>query len=91
VVVLWGTGFGPTNPPISSGVLISGAHNLSNTVTVTIGGKPAAVDFAGVIGAGLVQINVHIPGDLPNGDAPVVATIAGQTTQLSSNLIPIQN
>ena len=75
VVVLWGTGFGPANPPVPSGQVFSGANPLADKPTVTIGGQPAPVDFAGVVGAGLVQINVHIPASINNGDAAVVATV----------------
>jgi len=47
------------------------------------------VDFAGIVGAGLVQINVHVPSGLANGDAPVVATAGGIPTQTTANMIPI--
>jgi uncharacterized protein (TIGR03437 family) len=52
VIILWGTGFGPANPAVPAGQVFSGANPLANTVTVTIGGQTAAVDFAGVLGAG---------------------------------------
>jgi uncharacterized protein (TIGR03437 family) len=61
VIVLWGTGFGPSNPFVPAGQVFSGANPLANRVAVTIGGQTAAVDFAGIVGAGLVQINVHVP------------------------------
>ena len=71
VITLWGTGFGPTNPPVPAGWVFSGANPLANTVTATIGGQPAAIQFAGIVGAGLVQINVQVPPGIANGDAPV--------------------
>jgi uncharacterized protein (TIGR03437 family) len=88
---LWGSGFGPANPPVPSGQLFTGARFLANTVTVTIGGQPATVDFAGVTGAGLVQINVHVPSSIDNGDTAVVATVGGVSTQATGNLISIHN
>lgn len=91
VIILWGTGFGPANPSVPAGQVFSGASPLANTATVTIGGQPAAVDFAGVVGAGLVQINVHVPISINNGDAAVVATVGGASTQTSGNMISIQN
>jgi uncharacterized protein (TIGR03437 family) len=91
VIILWGTGFGPASPAVPSGEVFSGANPLANTVTVTIGGQPAAVDFAGVVGAGLVQINVHVPSSINNGDAGVVATVGGASTQTTANMISIHN
>ena len=91
VIILWGTGFGPANPAVPAGLVFSGANRLANTVTVTVGGQPATVDFAGVVGAGLVQINVHVPLGINNGDAPIVATVGGASTQTTANMISIHN
>ena len=82
-ILLFGTGFGPTNPALPAGLLVTTAAPLVTIPTVTIGGQPAKVQFAGVSGSGLDQFNVTIPPALPNGDASVVATIAGTTTQAS--------
>ncbi|MGE5648540.1 MAG: IPT/TIG domain-containing protein [Acidobacteriota bacterium] len=79
-LMLFGTGFGPTDPALPTGKLVTSAAPLTNQVTVTIGGKPAAVTYAGVTMAGLDQINVTIPPDLPEGDAVVVAECGGVTT-----------
>ena len=67
------------------------ANPLANAVTATIGGQSAPVDFAGVVGAGLVQINVHVPSSINNGDAAIVATVAGVSTQTTANMIPVHN
>jgi uncharacterized protein (TIGR03437 family) len=71
--------------------VFNGANKLANTVTVTIGGQPAVVEFAGVVGAGLVQINVTVPASINNGDAVVVATVNGVSTQAAGNLISVHN
>ena len=91
VIVLWGTGFGPASPPVPAGQVFTGTSQLVNGVTVTIGGQPATVDFAGVVGAGLVQINVHVPSSINNGDAAVLATVNGVSTQAVGNLIAVHN
>jgi len=83
-LMLFGTGFGPTDPPLATGQLVTAPAPLANTPTVTIGGAQAAVSYAGRTAAGLDQLNVTIPADLPDGDAPLVAQIAGSSTQ--SNL-----
>jgi uncharacterized protein (TIGR03437 family) len=88
-IILWGTGFGPANPAVSAGRVFTGAAVLANKVTVTIGGQPATVDFAGIVGAGLVQINVHVPASINSGDAPLVATVGGVSSQSGANMIPI--
>jgi uncharacterized protein (TIGR03437 family) len=54
---------------------------LTNPITVRIGGVPAEVQFAGLSGAGLYQLNVKIPDTLPDGDAAVVAETGGVRTQ----------
>jgi uncharacterized protein (TIGR03437 family) len=82
VVLLYGTGFGPTSPVTPTGQTVTAAASLpANSVQIAIGGVAAAVQFAGLTGSGLYQFNVTVPGSLPSGDAPVVATIGGVQTQ----------
>lgn len=59
----------PSNPPATAAAPVS----------VTIGGKTAAVQFAGLTPAtGLYQINVVVPADADTGNAvPVVVTAGG--------------
>jgi uncharacterized protein (TIGR03437 family) len=71
-ILLYGTGFGPTTGATPA--------PLANPVQIKIGGVAATVAFAGLAGPGLYQFNVTVP-NLPPGDAPVLATIGGVTTQ----------
>ena len=64
-----------------SAKIVASASPTAFAVTVTIGGKPATVVFAGLSGSGLDQLNVTIPADLADGDAAVVATVNGVSTQ----------
>jgi len=80
VVVLFGTGFGPTNPAVPAGEAFQGAAPLSSPVAIRIGNANASVLFAGLSGAGLYQFNVAIP-DLPEGDHAVSAVAGGVRTQ----------
>ena len=60
----------PSNPPART----------AGTVSVTIGGQPATVQFAGLAPgyAGLYQINATVPSEVPQGpDIPVVITVGG--------------
>jgi uncharacterized protein (TIGR03437 family) len=79
-IQLYATGFGPTSPAHPSSQLVSTPAALANQVQVTIGGMPANVTFAGLVESGTYQLNVTVP-NLPNGDAPVVATVGGVATQ----------
>jgi uncharacterized protein (TIGR03118 family) len=83
-ISLYGTGFGPTPPNYASGQTLTGALSLSALPTVTIGGAPAAVTFAGLVSPGLYQINVTVPASTPSGDAQVIAQIGGASTPAAS-------
>jgi uncharacterized protein (TIGR03437 family) len=80
VLSLYGTGFGPTSSSVATGVVFTGAYETTNPVTVTIGGLPAQVQWAGLVGPGLYQINVTVPATSA-GDQAVLATVAGVSTQ----------
>jgi uncharacterized protein (TIGR03437 family) len=80
-VILWGTGFGPTNPATPFGVQIPSTQTYFAAVpaTATIGGIKADV-YATVLSpgfAGEFQVIVTVPPSLANGDYPVVVTING--------------
>ena len=77
--LIYGTGFGVTNPPVPEGTIFSGAFNITG-VTIKIGGVPVTVEFAGVVTPGLFQFNIVAP-DLRPGDYLIEATINGVLTQ----------
>ncbi|MBI1357990.1 MAG: hypothetical protein GC160_26950 [Acidobacteria bacterium] len=81
VVLLFGTGFGPTDPSVPAGHVFSGAATLSNPVRVLIGDLVADVLFAGLTGAGLHQLNVVVPPAARSGDLSLVAETMGMSTQ----------
>jgi adhesin/invasin len=91
VLAFWATGFGPTTPAYPEGQVlrVQDRSILANPVTVTIGGKNAAIDLAGIVGAGLYQVNAHVP-DVPAGDTAVVITVGGVSTQ-SGAYVPVGN
>jgi uncharacterized protein (TIGR03437 family) len=93
VIILWGTGFGPTSPPAPAGQETPSTTtlNTANTVSVTVGGKPAIVYGAALAPgyAGLYQVAIQIPLSLANGDYPVVATI-NRAQSPSTTLITVQ-
>lgn len=93
VIILWGTGFGPTSPAAPAGMETpSGTtYNTANTVSVTVGGKSATVYGAALASgfAGLYQIAIQVPAGLANGDYPVVATINGASSP-ATTLLTVQ-
>jgi uncharacterized protein (TIGR03437 family) len=93
VIILWGTGFGPTSPSAPTGVEApsSPTYYTANTVTVTVGGKNATVYGAALAPgfAGLYQVAIQIPASLANGDYPLVAKISGAQSP-STTLITVQ-
>jgi uncharacterized protein (TIGR03437 family) len=90
-LLIYGTGFGPTNPTVAAGQLVPGASPLTDLtqLQLKIGGVTAQVTFAGITAVGEYQFNVVIP-PLPDGDQAIVATIAGFPSQ-AGILIPIKN
>ena len=79
-ILLYGTGFGPTNPVSPTAQLVSAAAPLANSAQVTIGGTAATVSYAGLVEPGTYQFNVVVPS-VSSGDVAVIATVAGATTQ----------
>ena len=92
-IILWGTGFGGTNPAARTGTVVpTGAtYNTANPVNVTVGGKPATVLGAALAPgyAGLYQVAIQIPSNLVDGDYAVVATVA-EVQSPSTTLITVQ-
>jgi uncharacterized protein (TIGR03437 family) len=83
VIVLYGTGFGPTNPPTPAGVLVSVANPLESpgALNISFNDAPGQVAFSGITSAGLYQFNLTVPATLADGDAKVIATIDSVQTQ----------
>jgi uncharacterized protein (TIGR03437 family) len=79
-IQIYGTGFGPTNPPVPSAQLVAAPAVLANSLQVAIGGQAASVTYAGLVEPGLYQINVTVPS-VPDGDSAVLATVGGAQTQ----------
>jgi uncharacterized protein (TIGR03437 family) len=81
-LVIYCAGLGAVTPFVATGAAApsSPPAKASSTVTVTIGGQPATVAFAGLTPtyAGLYQVNVTVPsGITPGPSVPVIITAAG--------------
>jgi len=93
VIILWGTGFGPTSPstPLGMQTPSTPTYNTATAVSVKVGSKQATVYGAALAPgyAGLYQVAIQIPAGLANGDYPVVTTIDGVSSP-STTLITVQ-
>jgi uncharacterized protein (TIGR03437 family) len=82
-IILWGTGFGPTNPaaPVGVPVPTDQTYVTTNSVSATVNSTPAAVyqnqAFLAPTSAGEYQLAITIPSNAPDGDLPVVVTVGG--------------
>ena len=81
-ITLYGTGFGPTSPA-TDGQVVTSPVPAATSPTISIGGAAATVTFAGLISAGLYQVNVEVPGTLSSGDAAVIAQVGNAKSQAS--------
>jgi uncharacterized protein (TIGR03437 family) len=85
-IVIYCTGLGEVTPAVPAGTAASltTVSNTVNPVTLTIGGVPATVSFAGLApgSVGTYQVNATVPqGVAPGNQVPVVITAAGQQSQ----------
>ncbi len=80
VVILWGTGFGPTTPAAPAGQVVPTTPEFQvKGVTVTVGGVSAQVYATALSSgwAGLYQVAITVPSTLADGTYDVVATVGG--------------
>jgi uncharacterized protein (TIGR03437 family) len=90
IIELYGTGFGPTNPPDTPGMLVQEPLPLVSKVQVLFGNTPSPkVYFAGLSASGLYQFNVIVP-NIANGDQTVVVTFGSDASE-SNVFVPISN
>ncbi len=86
VVILWGTGEGVTDPPgVDGRPAVDVLPKPLAPVSVTIGGLPAVVEYAGAAPGnipGLFQINAHLSSAVAPGDrVPVQVKIGNSMSQ----------
>lgn len=78
-VQIYATGLGPVSPPVPTGfpAPLSPLSAAARPAQVTIGGRPAALAFAGLAPgfAGLYQLTVQVPEGVPGGRQPVLLSV----------------
>jgi uncharacterized protein (TIGR03437 family) len=88
VIALYAVGFGlPSTPLVNDSASQSGT--LAVLPACTVAGANAPLTFAGLVSAGLYQLNLTIPASVNNGDSQVVCTYDGATTPAGA-LITVQ-
>ncbi len=91
-IAFWATGQGQVNPAGVDGALIV-APNFPVPrlpVKVTVGGAEADVVFAGLIYAGVMQVNVKIPDNAPVGNAIELLIRVGNYTSRSGVTVAVR-
>lgn len=79
ILTLYGVGFGPVTPDIPAGQIEEVSNTLAANFSISIGGVPAAVTYAGLAPAyaGLYQFNVVVPNVAPSDTVPVTFSLGG--------------
>ena len=88
IVSIYATGEGQTDPPgLTGSVIASDLKKPVLPVTVTIGGQPAQVVYAGSspgLISGIMQVNAQVPDGIASGAAvPLVMTVGGINSKLN--------
>jgi uncharacterized protein (TIGR03437 family) len=91
IIIVYGTGGGQTNPQSKTGSLTTGAARLASWISVTVGGRPAEVLYAGNAGgeaAGVVQLNVRLPAGV-SGTLPLIVS-SGEAASQATVTVSVQ-
>jgi uncharacterized protein (TIGR03437 family) len=92
IITIYATGMGATSPAMVSG-MPAPANPLSNaviTASVTLGGVPLNVLYAGLVPGevGVYQVNASVPSGVPQGlNIPLVVAQSGSSTTLSVRVV----
>jgi len=91
IVQVYMTGEGATSPPSVTGEITTATLPPPQVtpapllkVAVLINGQPASYAYAGEapgLVAGMMQLNVQIPANVPSGDLQILVSIGGNTSQ----------
>jgi uncharacterized protein (TIGR03437 family) len=90
LIILYGSGFGATNPAAVNGQLQAVAAPLVQMPVIQFNGASANIAWAGLSATGLYQFNLTVPSAVPDGDASVTAIAAGISSP-TNGLITIKH
>jgi uncharacterized protein (TIGR03437 family) len=95
-VSIYATGEGLLTPPVATGSMSGPSLPLPKpvaNVSVTIGGQPAAISYAGeapTLVSGVLQVNVTIPNNINSQNQLVVLTIGNNTNKQQAITVAVQ-
>lgn len=97
IIQIYGTGEGALVPAGTTGCVTPGtppfAKPLAQPITVTIGGQPASISYAGeapTLVCGAIQINASVPNSISSGPQPIVLTIGSATNSQQNITVAVQ-
>ena len=92
-LIFYGIGFGPIAQGKVAGEIATGQTSLVDPFSMTIGGSPAAVQYAGGpasgTGPGVYQFNVVVPASLSAGDLAIQFALNGSPVILQTLFLPV--
>ncbi len=90
-VALYITGEGRVTPAAADGKAPGEPYpSPALPVEVRFGDKPSPEVWAGLVYAGVTQVNAKIPKDAPSGDVPVTITVGGIDAQPRVVTVPVE-
>jgi uncharacterized protein (TIGR03437 family) len=93
VLILWGTGFGPTTPTVAAGIQVP-SDKVYNASPVTVKLGTANVQVFGTAlspgFAGLYQVAIQVPTPMADGDYALTATVSGASSP-SGVILSVKN
>jgi uncharacterized protein (TIGR03437 family) len=95
-ISIYATGEGVLVPPVATGSMSGPSLPLpvpAANVTVTIGGQPATISYAGeapTLVSGVLQVNAVIPSNIASGNQLVVLTIGNNSNTNQSITVAVQ-
>jgi uncharacterized protein (TIGR03437 family) len=93
VIMIYATGFGVLNPVPTDGQIVQALANTQEPVIATIDGVGADVLYAGAVPgllAGVVQINVRVPGGVATDAAASLVLSIGSSTAQAGVTVSVQ-
>jgi uncharacterized protein (TIGR03437 family) len=89
ILILWATGFGATSPATPAGIVVSGAPAVATMPAITVGGTAVPVISAVLSpgSAGLYQIAIQLPANVPTGIVALQASVAGVQSPAGVDLL----
>ncbi len=78
-IIVYGVGFGGTNPAVPNEQITEAANNLTNPIQVSFGSTPATLSYFGLAPSfvGLYQFNIVVPNVPANDLTPFTFTLGG--------------